>query len=228
MSREIKAVAFDAYGTLFDVHSVISKCEELFPGRGQKLSQRWRDKQLEYTWLLSLMGRYEDFWRVTERALTAACRAIDLPCDTSTRDMLMNAYLHLDTFAEVKEALDIFSRTPLAILSNGSPKMLRAAVASTGMDGIFDHIISADEVKVYKPSSEVYGLAPNKLGVDRGAIAFVSSNSFDVNGAKAFGMFTCWVNRTEGPADELGFTPDVEVRLLTELAQSPKTRLLPR
>src|SRR5207253_8179238 len=126
MSQRIKALVFDAYGTLFDVHSVISTCNQNFPDQGAALSQRWRAKQLEYTWLRSLMGRYEDFWQVTESALVFACKSLNLSCSPATRTQLMEAYLHLDPYTEVREALKALSNYPLAILSNGSPRMLHA------------------------------------------------------------------------------------------------------
>ncbi len=214
---EIKALVFDAYGTLFDVHSVISLCNQLFPGQGAALSQAWRAKQLEYTWLRSLMGYYEDFWRVTESALAFACQALNLPCEPATRAQLMDAYLHLEPYPEVRQALSALSDYPLVILSNGSPRMLQSAVESAELEGIFSYVISIDEIKIYKPSPRVYQLASQKLGVPETAIGFVSSNSWDVIGAKAFGFWACWVNRSNAPGDELGFTPDVMVHTLTDL-----------
>ena len=217
MSQRIKALVFDAYGTLFDVHSVISTCNQNFPDQGAALSQRWRAKQLEYTWLRSLMGRYEDFWQVTESALVFACKSLSLSCPPGTRAQLMEAYLRLDPYTEVREALKTLSNYPLAILSNGSPRMLHAVVKSAGFEGVFSHVISVDEVKIYKPSPRVYQLASQKMSVPETAIGFVSSNSWDVIGAKAFGFWTCWVNRSAAPGDELGVTPDVTVKTLADL-----------
>ena len=217
MSQRIKALAFDAYGTLFDVHSVISACNQNFPDQGAALSQRWRAKQLEYTWLRSLMGRYEDFWQVTESALVFACKSLSLSCPPGTRAQLMEAYLRLDPYTEVREALKALSNYPLAILSNGSPRMLHAVVKSAGLEGVFSHVISVDEVKIYKPSPRVYQLASQKMSVSETSIGFVSSNSWDVIGAKAFGFWTCWVNRSAAPGDELGVTPDVTVKTLADL-----------
>lgn len=213
----IQALAFDAYGTLFDVHSVISACNEEFPGRGDALSKAWRAKQLEYTWLRSLMGRYEDFWKVTESALVFACKSLKLTLLPPAREKLMNAYLHLDPFPEVGSALKALSGYRLAILSNGSPRMLAAAVESAGLQGIFSHVISVDEVKVYKTSPRVYELAPHKLGLSAASIGFVSSNSWDVAGAKSFGLWTCWVNRAQAAEEELGFRPDTSVETLAGL-----------
>lgn len=218
----IKALVFDAYGTLFDVHSVISLCNQLFPDQGVALSQLWRAKQLEYTWLYSLMGRYQDFWEVTEKALVYACKALNLPCQPSSRARLMDAYLHLDPFPEVRTALHALSRYVLAILSNGSPQMLKAVVESAGMEGVFAQVISADEVRIYKPSPAVYQLAPQELGLDRASLGFVSANSFDVIGAGTFGFWTCWVNRSGATVDELGIRPDVTVGQLTDLTNVVK------
>jgi 2-haloacid dehalogenase len=215
--KPIKALAFDAYGTLFDVHSVISAVNEKFPGQGPAVSAGWRTRQLEYTWLRSLMGRYEDFWHVTESALVATCNAMKLPLDAAARTQLMESYLHLDTFPEVKRALKALSHLPLSILSNGSPKMLHAVVESAGLEGIFTHIISVDEVKIFKPAPVVYELAVKKTGVEKGHIGFVSSNFWDGAGAKAFGLRTHWINRAGVPPDELGITPDVTLKSLTDL-----------
>jgi 2-haloacid dehalogenase len=215
----IKALAFDAYGTLFDVHSVISAVNEKFPGQGPAVSAGWRTRQLEYTWLRSLMGRYEDFWHVTESALVATCNALKLPLDAAVQGQLMEAYLHLDTFPEVKQALKALSHLSLSILSNGSPKMLKAVVESAGLQGIFAHIISVDEVKIFKPAPVVYELAVKKTGVDKDHIGFVSSNFWDDAGAKAFGLRTHWINRAGVPPDELGIAPDVTLKSLTDLIE---------
>lgn len=217
MEKGIKALVFDAYGTLFDVHSVIATCNQHFPEQGPALSKAWRAKQLEYSWLRSLMGRYEDFWQVTEAALVFACKTLNLPCPPATRAALMEAYLHLDPYPEVLPSLKALSNYPLAILSNGSPRMLQAAVESAGLRGIFSHVLSVDTVKIYKPSPRVYELASQKMGVAASAIGFVSSNSWDVIGAKAAGLWTCWVNRSGAPEDELGFLPDARANTLADL-----------
>ncbi len=218
MTTAILALAFDAYGTLFDVHSVISTCNQVFPEKGPALSQLWRAKQLEYTWLRSLMGRYEDFWQVTESALVFACRSLNLSCPPATRQKLMDAYLHLDAYPEVPLALRSLSTYKLAILSNGSPRMLAAVVESTGLGGVFSDVISVDEVKIYKPSPRVYELAPRHLKVPQDVIGFISSNFWDIAGAKSFGLWTCWINRFKAPADELGFRPDAIIGSLAELS----------
>ncbi len=221
MSRKppIKALVFDAYGTLFDVHSVIALCHELFPGRGAQLSQNWRAKQLEYTWLKSLMGRYEDFGNVTEAALKFACKALKLDCPPQSRKRLMQAYLRLEPYPEVKDALAALSHCKLAILSNGSPKMLKALVKNNGLTKAFDEVISVDEVKIYKPSPKVYALAPKKLKVPKNNIGFVSSNLWDICGAASFGLRTFWINRAGNPADELGYSPEATLTNLTDLEE---------
>jgi 2-haloacid dehalogenase len=200
----IQAVVFDAYGTLFDVHSVVALCEQLFPGKGVQLSQLWRTKQLEYSWLRSLMQRYEDFWQITEAGLQYACTALKLELDAAKQDKLMNAYLHLSPYPEVPSVLHSLSHLPLAILSNGSPIMLNSVVKNSGLEKYFKHIISVDVLRCFKPDPRVYQLAPQKLGVEKGSIAFVSSNGWDIAGCSAFGFQPFWVNRGKQPADLLG------------------------
>jgi 2-haloacid dehalogenase len=219
MNQKITALVFDAYGTLFDVHSVVSLLEELFPGRGQEVSRVWRTKQLEYTWLFSLMGRYEDFWQVTAMGLSFACRALHLDCSPARQVDLMNAYLRLEAFPEVPTALAALKGYPLAILSNGSPRMLAGVVETTGLTETFTQVLSVDAVKIYKPSPRVYALASQGLGLEPGAIGFVSANSWDIQGAGAFGFRTVWLNRTDQPGDEFGFPPNITVRQLTNLVQ---------
>ena len=214
------AIVFDAYGTLFDVHSVVTLANELFPGQGDALSQRWRAKQLEYSWTLSLMRRYEDFWDVTGHALTFACHALKLSCKPSQHQRLMDSYLRLSAFPDASAGLARLAGHTLAILSNGSPKMLGAVVSSAGLDGVFKQVISVDEIRVYKPDPRVYQLAVDKLGVQPSSVLFVSSNAWDVGGAKAFGFRTCWVNRDGAPPEELNLSADVVIRRLTELPQA--------
>lgn len=219
MPSAIQALAFDAYGTLFDVHSVISTCNQVFPEKGPALSQLWRAKQLEYTWLRSLMGRYEDFWQVTESALLFACRSLNLDCPPAARQKLMDAYLQLDLYPEVAQALQSLSKYKLAILSNGSPRMLAAVVESAGLEAVFSDVISVDEVKIFKPSPRVYELASRHLKVPQDAIGFISSNFWDIGGAKSFGLWTCWINRAKAPEEELGFRPDTMIGNLAELEE---------
>jgi 2-haloacid dehalogenase len=211
-----KAFIFDAYGTLFDVHSVVEAGRAL-ASDPQALSLLWRQKQLEYTWLRTLMGRYEDFWAVTEAALRFALARLGIAAGDAAVAGLMEAYLSLATFPDVAGALAAMAGTPLGILSNGSPRMLDAAVRSSGLAGTFRHVLSVDAVKAYKPSPTVYELGPRAFGVPAGDILFVSSNAWDVAGAKAFGYRTCWCNRLAAPMDGLGVSPDLEVRTLDEI-----------
>jgi 2-haloacid dehalogenase len=184
------------------------------------LSQLWRTKQLEYTWLRSLMGRYEDFWQITESALVFAAKALGLDCTPAMRDRLMDQYLRLKPFPEVLDALRSLSRYRLAILSNGSPRMLETVVNHGGLAQLIPHVISVNDVKIYKPSPRVYELATLKLGVEKAAIGFVSSNCWDVMGAKSFGFRTYWVNRSNVPADELGVVADRRLESLAGLSNA--------
>jgi len=211
-----KAFIFDAYGTLFDVHSVVEAGRALTQDP-QALSLLWRQKQLEYTWLRTLMGRYEDFWAVTEAALRFALQRLGLAAGDAAVQRLMEAYLSLATFPDVAGVLSAMAGTPLGILSNGSPRMLEAAVRSSGLSGAFRHVLSVDSVKAYKPSPAVYEPGPRAFGLPAGDILFVSSNAWDVAGAKAFGYRTCWCNRLAAPMDRLGVSPDLEVRRLDEI-----------
>ena len=217
--NSVKTFVFDAYGTLFDVHSVTMAADRRFPGKGTELSNGWRAKQLEYTWLRSLMNRYEDFWSVTQAALVATCNAMKLPLDAGTRAELMDAYLSLAPFPEVKKALSALSKMSLAILSNGNPKMLQRVVENSGLEGVFSHLISVDEVRAYKPSPAAYQLAVGKMGVEKRDIGFVSSNFFDIAGATVFGFKTIWLNRAGNTPDELGVAPNVTLKSLTDLVE---------
>jgi 2-haloacid dehalogenase len=214
----MKAVVFDAYGTLFDVQSVIQACEREFSGHGAALSREWRAKQLEYTWLRSLMVQYEDFSRVTAAALDYACRARGLALDTAVKSRLMDEYFHLEPFAEVRDTLAALAGRRLLILSNGSPHMLNAVVEHAGLKEAFAHVLSVDAVKIYKPSPAAYQLAATRTKLERGAIGFVSSNFWDICGAGAFGFRTFWVNRGGATPDALGYSPDATLASLSELA----------
>ena len=211
-----KAFVFDAYGTLFDVHSVV-EAGRAVTGDPQALSTLWRQKQLEYTWLRTLMGRYEDFWAVTEAALRFALERLSIAAGDEVVRRLMEAYLSLATFPDVAGALSAMAATPLGILSNGSPRMLEAAVRSSGLGSTFHHVLSVDSVKAYKPSPAVYELGTRAFGLPAEDILFVSSNAWDVAGAKAFGYRTCWCNRLAAPMDRLGVSPDLEVSRLDEI-----------
>jgi 2-haloacid dehalogenase len=214
-----RAFVFDAYGTLFDVHSVVVRAANL-PGDLQALSALWRQKQLEYTWLRSLMERYQDFWDVTEAALHAAVTQLKIQASDAGLDGLMQAYLRLSAFPDVAKALDALQGAPLAILSNGSPKMLDPAVDHNGLASCFAEIISVDRVRTYKPSPKVYALAPEVLGFPPDEILFVSSNSWDVAGAKSFGYKVCWCNRSQGHMEHLGFSADLTVSRLEQIPDS--------
>jgi 2-haloacid dehalogenase len=213
----LAALVFDAYGTLFDVHSVIRLCDDLWPGKGAALSQTWRTKQLEYTWLRSLMDRYEDFASVTQDALRYACASLGVALDSAHAARLMEAYRRLATFPDVAATLDRLSTIRLAILSNGSPAMLEPMVFNAGLQGRIPDVLSVDAVKTYKPSPRVYQLAVDRLGIPAKAIGFVSSNAWDACGAKAFGFTVFWINRTGAPMDELGAPPDHVMRSLSDL-----------
>jgi 2-haloacid dehalogenase len=217
----IKALAFDAYGTLFDVFSVTARCEQLFPGSGASLTQLWRAKQLQYSLLRSLMGRYEDFWQLTEDALLYASQSLKLELTATKQQELMDAYLNLAVFPDVGPGLVALKKRGLrlAILSNGAPKMLDAAVKNAGIDTAFDAIISADELTIFKPSPRVYRLARTRLRVAAGALGFVSSNSWDISGAASAGLTTFWIQRSAGePADRLGFSATHVITSLDDLS----------
>jgi len=212
----IRGYVFDAYGTLFDVHAVVEAGRAITTDPAA-LSAAWRQKQLEYTWLRALMGRYEDFWAVTAAALRHAVRRLGLTASEAELARLMDAYLSLACFPEVRAALARLAGRPRAILSNGAPRMLAAAVASSGLGPHLEHVISVDAVRTYKPSPRVYALGPETLGVPAGELLFVSSNAWDVAGAKAFGYRVAWCNRTGAPEEELGVRADLVVRGLDQL-----------
>ena len=212
----VRGYVFDAYGTLFDVHSVI-EAGRAITADPAALSLLWRQKQLEYTWLRSLMGRYEDFWAVTESALRFSVRRLGLRADDTQLARLMDAYLTLACFPEVEAALTRLAGRPRAILSNGSPRMLEAAVASSGLGRHLQHVLSVDAVKTFKPAPAVYALGPRALGIPAGDLLFVSSNAWDVAGAKSFGYQVAWCNRAGAPAEELGVAPDLVITRLDEL-----------
>jgi 2-haloacid dehalogenase len=216
----MKALVFDAYGTLFDVYCVTSLCELLFPGRGSALAVTWRSKQLQYSLLRSLMERYADFWQVTQDALVYAAKALALDLTADNRDRLMEAYRTLHAFPDAKAGLQQLKAKglALAILSNGAPEMLRSAVASAGIGDLLDEIISVDDVKTYKPSPRVYGMASTRLRVPMGDIGFVSSNSWDVAGATAAGLTAFWIQRAAAePPEELGFHAVRVVHAISDL-----------
>lgn len=205
---------FDAYGTLFDVHSVIARCESCWPGKGAQLSQLWRAKQLEYTWQRSLMQRYAPFSTVTREALAYACEALGLELTVAQMEGLMAEYLTLSIYPDVADALKRLPKKQ-AILSNGSPDMLLPLVENSGLR--FDAVISVDQLKMFKPVPQVYELAVKKLRVPKDKIGFVSSNCWDALGAKSYGFIVYWINRLKAPVDRLGFKPDVVLNSLNEV-----------
>jgi 2-haloacid dehalogenase len=191
----INAVVFDAYGTLYDVQSVAEITEEAFPGYGDIITQVWRLKQLEYSWLRSLMQRYQDFSVVTRDSLVYTLRTLGLQYDDETFARLMNKYLHLDLYPDAMSALAALREKKLAILSNGSPDMLMRLVKNTGLDTVLAATLSVDDHKVFKPSPDAYTLIEEKLGVAPHNVLFVSSNPWDACGAKAFGLNVAWIER---------------------------------
>jgi 2-haloacid dehalogenase len=210
-----QAIIFDAYGTLFDVHSVMRRA-----GSAQTdmtaLSFAWRQKQIEYTWRRALMKRYADFWQVTGEALHAAARKLQLKLSQAEFDRLMEAYLSPEAYSDVRTALDSLRAYALMILSNGSSAMLDSAVRANRLEPYFSRILSVDERQTYKPAPEVYALGTEALGVSAREMLFVSSNAWDIAGAKAFGYRTCWCNRSSEPEDCIGFDPDF---IITGLGQ---------
>ena len=237
----IKAVVFDAYGTLYDIQSVAAITEEAFPGYGDVITQIWRIKQLEYTWLRSLMRRYEDFSVVTRESLAYTLRMLGLEYDAAAFDRIMNKYLHLDLYPDASASLAALKGKQLAILSNGSRDMLNALVKNTGLDRVLDATISIDKKRVFKPAPDAYTLIEEVLGTRPDEVLFVSSNPWDACGAKSFGLNVAWIERVTPKAmaeacvrsdvvppltmfkalrtqmDELGVTPDHRIHALSEL-----------
>ena len=214
----IRACVFDAYGTLFDVHSAVGKHRARLGGKADAVSGSWRAKQLEYTWQRTILDRYVDFWRITADGLDFALDAHGVG-DPQLRDDLLDAYLGLDCYPEVPGVLRTLKEAGLrnAILSNGSPMMLEAAVESAGIGSLLDEILSVDELGTYKPSPEVYRLAVDAFGVGRGQVSFQSSNAWDAAGAATFGFRVAWCNRSGQTRERLPDAPDAEIRTLDEL-----------
>ena len=217
----VDGVVFDAYGTLFDVYSVESTAERLFPGQGHALSKLWRSKQLEYTWLQSLMQsssqRREDFAAITAHALEHAAAALGLTLPAPARHRLLDAYLDLASFSDVTSTLAALAPLPRIILSNGTREMLEPLGAATGISKYLDTILSVEAADTYKPSPRVYQLAVDHLRLPPARIGFVSSNCWDAIGAKAFGFTSIWANRAGAPVDRHGPAPDATIRSLAEL-----------
>ena len=237
----IKAVVFDAYGTLYDIQSVAAVTEQAFPGYGEIITQVWRIKQLEYTRLRSLMRRYEDFSVVTRDSLAYTLKVLGLEYDSAAFERIMDKYLHLDLYPDATAALLAMRGRKLAILSNGSTRMLDTLVANSGLDRMLDATISIDSQRIFKPAPEAYGLIETRLGVPPAEVLLVSSNPWDACGAKAFGLNVAWIERVTPEAmalacvkndlvapltmfkairtqmDELGLEPDHRIHALAQL-----------
>jgi 2-haloacid dehalogenase len=204
-----RAVLFDAYGTLFDVYSVGLLAEQLFPGRGDALAALWRDKQIDYTRLLTMSGRYKPFWDVTRAGLLYAAERLGLAMDTSAENRLMNQYRHLSAFPENRDVLQALKARGVraGILSNGDPQMLAVAVRSAGLADLVDPVLSVHETRRYKTDPAAYALGPAALGLPARQILFVSSNGWDAIGATWHGYTTLWVNRAGAPLEQLDTSP---------------------
>lgn len=207
-----RAVLFDAYGTLFDVYSVALLAEQLFPGQGQALSVLWREKQIEYTRLVTTSNEgthYKPFWELTQAGLRYACKRLGVQLTADREQQLMNQYRHLSAFPENREVLQVLRTRgiPTGILSNGDPEMLGIAVRSAGLEGLFDHVISVDAVRKYKTHPDAYRLGVQAVKKPAGQILFVSCNGWDALGATWFGYRTLWVDRYRLPFEELGTQP---------------------
>jgi 2-haloacid dehalogenase len=216
--RGVRVCVFDAYGTLFDYASAAARCRDVLGDRIGPLTALWRDKQLQYTWLRGLQGRHADFWQVTGDALDFALETLGIAED-GLRERLMNLYLTLEPFPEVRDCLARLRAAGLqtAILSNGSPHMLDAVVKGAGLEGLLDAVLSVEEAGVFKPHPSVYALATRRFGVDAAAISFQSSNAWDAYAASAFGMQVVWCNRYGQRPERLPGRPDREIRSLAEL-----------
>lgn len=219
-TRNIKAFVFDAYGTLFDVSSVRERCDHFFPGKGAQIAEIWRVKQLEYTWLGSLMARYRSFWEITQAGLRFACTDLGLDLTSEIQDDLMQHYHQLAIYPEVATALEtLAARFPLAILSNGTMDMLRNATRNSKIDGHFKEIYSVEDLAIFKPSPRVYSLVVDGLDIPAKQIGFISSNAWDAAGAKSFGLHVFWINRFKRTAEELGFPPDHTIQTLDDIVE---------
>ncbi len=217
---DIKACVFDAYGTLFDFNSAVMRCRDDIGDSAERLSDIWRQKQLQYTWLRSLMGRHADFWQVTGEALDFALAALGI-ANPELRQRLMALYRELDTFPEVTDVLTRLKQGGMqtAILSNGAPDMLTAGVTAAGLENLLDEVLSVEDVGVFKPDPRVYQLAVDRMGVPPSAICFMSSNGWDAVGAAAFGFRVVWINRYKQPAEQLPASPDIEIDTLSPLPE---------
>ena len=215
--KNVKAIIFDAYGTLFDVNSAAEKCKEKIGDKWESFANYWRATQLQYTWLRSLMDRHKDFWQVTEDSLDKSMKAFKI--DSSMRSELLDLYKILSTFPEVKEVLDKLKEKnyKLAILSNGTPSLLNELVNSNNLNSIFDDIFSIEEVGIYKPSSKVYDIPIKKFKIQKDEVIFLSANTWDVSGGGNYGYNSVWVNRNNNIFDSLDYIPQNQVKNLEGL-----------
>ena len=215
--KNVKAIIFDAYGTLFDVNSAAEKCKDKIGNKLESFANYWRTTQLEYTWLRSLMDRHKDFWQVTEDSLDKSMNTFKI--ESSMRSELLNLYKILSTFPEVKDVLNNLKKKDykLAILSNGTPSLLNELVKSNNLDSIFDDIFSIEEVGIYKPDSRVYDLPINNYQIQKNEVAFLSANTWDVSGGGNYGYNSVWVNRNNNIFDNLDFKLVYEIRSLKDI-----------
>ena len=215
--KNIKAIIFDAYGTLFDVNSAAEKCKERLGDKWEGFANYWRTTQLEYTWLRSLMRRHKDFWQITEDSLDKSMNFYNI--DIAMRSELLNLYKVLSPFTEVRDALNKLKQSnyKLAILSNGTPDLLNELVVSNQLKDIFDDIFSVEEAGIFKPDSKVYDLPINKYNIEKNEVLFLSANTWDVSGAGNYGYNTVWVNRNNNIFDKLDFEPNQQISNLSEL-----------
>ena len=215
--KNIKAIIFDAYGTLFDVNSAAEKCKDKIGDKWEGFANYWRTTQLEYTWLRSLMKRHKDFWEVTEDSLDKSMKIYEI--DTSMRNELLDLYKVLSTFKEVPEVLKLLKERnlKLAILSNGTPSLLDRLVKSNDLENIFDDIFSIENVSVYKPDSKVYDMPIRKYQIEKKEVAFLSANTWDVSGGGNYGYNAIWVNRNNNIFDNLDYDPKYKIKNLSEL-----------
>tara|TARA_Y100001970_G_C13937190_1_gene701284 strand:+ start:12 stop:674 length:663 start_codon:yes stop_codon:yes gene_type:complete len=215
--KNIKAIIFDAYGTLFDVNSAAEKCKDKIGDKWENFANYWRTTQLEYTWLRSLMKRHKDFWQVTEDSLDKSMKAFKI--ESSMRNELLDLYKTLTPFSEVPNTLKSLKdkNYKLAILSNGTPALLEELVKSNNLKDIFDDIFSIEEVKVYKPDSQVYNIPVKKYQIQKNEFAYLSANTWDVSGAGNYGFNPVWVNRNNSIFDNLDYKPTHEVQNLNQL-----------
>ena len=215
--KNIKAIIFDAYGTLFDVNSAAKKCKNKIGDKWEDFANYWRTTQLEYTWLRSLMKRHKDFWQITEDSLSKSMIAFNI--DPKMKDELLNLYKVLSPFKEVPETLKKLKEKnfKLAILSNGTPDLLNELVKSNKLDNLFDDLFSIEGVGVYKPDSKVYDMPIKKYGIEKNEVAFLSANTWDVSGGGNYGFQSIWVNRNKNVFDNLDYNPIHEIKDLSEL-----------